>query len=120
MAWNVEGTDQFRDWFQSLPDDVQDDIEAIVGLLEEQGPTLTRPHADQVRDSRHANMKELRVQSSGQPYRVFFAFDPRRSAILLIGGNKVGDHRFYKRFVPTADSLYDEHIQELHDDGLIE
>ncbi len=65
-------------------------------------------------------MRELRIQSAGRPVRVFFAFDPRRTAILLIGGDKTGNNRFYKRFVPLADRLYDEHLKELRDEGAIE
>jgi len=65
-------------------------------------------------------MRELRVQSSGRPVRVFYAFDPRRTAVLLIGGDKTGDDRFYKQFVPLADRLYDEHSKELKEEGLIE
>ena len=65
-------------------------------------------------------MRELRIQSAGQPVRVFYAFDPRRTAILLIGGDKTGDNRFYKRFVPLADRLHDEHLRELREEGLIE
>jgi hypothetical protein len=76
-----------------------------VELLEAMGPALGRPQVDAVRQSRHPNMKELRIQHAGQPYRVFFAFDPRRAAILLIGGCKAGDERFYDRMIPTADSL---------------
>ena len=65
-------------------------------------------------------MRELRIQSAGQPVRAFYAFDPRRTAILPIGGDKTGDNRFYKRFVPLADRLYDEHLKELREEGLIE
>ena len=65
-------------------------------------------------------MRELRIQSGGRPVRVFYAFDPRRTVILLIGGDKTGDDRFYERFVPLADRLYDEHLQELKEEGLIE
>jgi len=65
-------------------------------------------------------MRELRVQSGGQPVRVFYAFDPRRTAILLIGGDKTGDGRFYRRLVPLADRLYDEHLKELKEEGEIE
>ena len=71
-------------------------------------------------ESRHSHMRELRIQSSGRPVRVFYAFDPRRTAILLIGGDKTGDKRFYRRFVPLADRLYDEHIEELKEEGLIQ
>ena len=65
-------------------------------------------------------MRELRIQSIGRPLRVFYAFDPRRSAVLLIGGGKTGDDRFYERFMPLADGLYDEYLKELKDEGLIE
>ena len=64
-------------------------------------------------------MRELRVQSSGKPLRIFYAFDPRRSAILLIGGDKTGDKRFYDRMIPVADDLYDAHLEELRQEGLI-
>ena len=70
--------------------------------------------------SRHGRMRELRVQSGGRPIRVFYAFDPRRTSILLIGGDKAGDDRFYDVYVPIADDLYDEHLKELKEEGLIE
>lgn len=88
-------------------------------MLQEYGPQLTRSHADSIKDSRHSSMKELRTQHAGRPLRTFFAFDPRRSAILLIGGDKTGDKRFYDRMVPRADRLYDRHLDELRDEGLI-
>ena len=120
MAWEIEGTDQFQDWFRNLTDDVLNDIEAIVDLLEEQGPSLTRPYADYVRNSRHSNMRELRVQSGGDPYRIFYAFDPRRNAILLVGGNKKGNNRFYMQYIAIADALYDAYLHELREEGLIQ
>ena len=64
-------------------------------------------------------MRELRVQSAGKPLRIFYAFDPRRSVILLIGGAKTRNARFYKRYVPIADRLYDDHLKELRQEGLI-
>jgi hypothetical protein len=64
-------------------------------------------------------MRELRVQSGGRPLRIFYAFDPRRSAILLIGGDKTGDKRFYDRMIPAADDLYDLYLEELRQEGLI-
>src|SRR5438128_4088838 len=85
---------------------MHDSIDYSVGLLEQFGPALGRPHADTVAGSKHA-LKELRVQHRGKPYRIFFGFDPRRSAILLIGGSKAGDKRFYKRMIPLADNLYE-------------
>jgi hypothetical protein len=92
-------------------------MERAVTLLEAAGPALGRPHADKVHLSRHPNMKELRVQSGGSPLRVFFAFDPRRMAILLLGGDKKGDDRFYDRMVPLADELYDEHLAEIAEES---
>ena len=64
-------------------------------------------------------MRELRIQSGGRPVRIFYAFDPRRTAILLIGGDKKGDDRFYDRYVPVADGLYDAYIEELRKEGLL-
>ena len=69
--------------------------------------------------ARHSNMKELRTQHQGRPIRTFFAFDPRRTAILLIGGDKTGDNRFYERMIPEADRLYDEYLKELQEEGEI-
>ena len=92
---------------------------AASGYLEEKGPNLEFPHSSGIRSSRHSNMRELRVQSGGRPLRVFYAFDPRRSAILLLGGDKTGNDRFYARFVRRADELYDQHLAELRREGLI-
>jgi hypothetical protein len=88
----------------------QDDVTAAGLLLIEQGPQLPFPYSSGINGSKHAHMRELRVQSGGRPLRVFYAFDPRRSAILLIGGDKTGDDRFYERMVPIADQLYDVYI----------
>lgn len=100
-------------------EDVQDDVAAVVLLLEEQGPKLPYPYSSGIESSKHAHMRELRVQSGGRPIRVFYAFDPRRSAILLIGADKTGDDRFYERMIPIADALYDTYIQEIREEGLI-
>ena len=84
-------------------------------LLEEMGPLLPFPHSSGVEGSRHSHMRELRIQSHGDPLRVFYAFDPNRRAVLLIGGNKTGkDKRFYKTMIPQADALYDEHLNSLN------
>jgi hypothetical protein len=117
--WEVEFTDEFERWWQSLEEAQQVAIDRSVRLLEQTGPSLGRPHADSVKGSRHSNMKELRSQCGGQPLRTFFAFDPRRSAILLIGGDKAGDSRFYERMIPIADDLYDVYLSELGKEGLI-
>ena len=119
MEWAVEYTDQFGEWFEGLTEGEQEDVVAYVDLLREKGPTLGRPHVDTIQESRHPNMKELRIQHAGRPYRTLFAFDPRRCAILLIGGDKTGDARWYETYVPIADGLYDEHLATLKQEGLM-
>jgi hypothetical protein len=84
----------------------------------EKGPNLPFPHSSGINQSKHGHMRELRVQVKGDPYRVFYAFDPRRMAILLIGGNKAGNDRFYDDYIPIADELYDVHLKELAKEGL--
>ncbi len=111
--WEVEYTDTFGAWWATLTEDQQVAVAAIVGVLEDHGPALTRPYADTVKGSRHSNMRELRVQRAGAPIRILYAFDPRRVAILLVGGDKSGDGRWYDIFVPIADKLYDEHLREI-------
>jgi len=113
MSWEVEFTDEFASWWESLDESEQDSVDQGVGLLEARGPSLPFPYSSDINGSKHGNMRELRVQHRGEPYRVFYAFDPRRSAILLIGGNKTGDDQFYERMVPIADRIYDEHLLEL-------
>jgi hypothetical protein len=117
--WDVEYTDEFGLWWDGLDEDEQESVAASVELLRQLGPHLPRPHADTLNGSRHPNMKELRTQHRGRPLRTLFAFDPRRSAILLIGGDKTGDDRFYERMIPLADRLFDEHLEALRKAGLI-
>ena len=112
MAWEVEYTDEFESWWNSLAEDEQVEIAAKVELLEERGPTLPRPHSDVIHGSRHANMKELRGKVEERQLRVLYAFDPRRTALLLIGGDKTGDPGWYERFVPIADNLFDRHLAQ--------
>jgi hypothetical protein len=119
MGWSVEYTNEFGDWYGDLSESQQDDVTAVGLLLIEQGPQLPFPHSSGISGSRHAHMRELRIQSGGRPIRVFYAFDPRRSAILLIGGDKTGDDRFYDRMIPIADGLYDTYIDEIRKEGLI-
>lgn len=114
MAWEVEVTDQFAAWYATLTEEEQDELAARVDLLEIGGPGLGRPIVDQVHQSRHAHMKELRAPGG---FRVLFAFDPRRIAILLVGGDKSPDdpgspnwNRWYDTYVPQADDLYDHHL----------
>ncbi|MFQ5777784.1 MAG: type II toxin-antitoxin system RelE/ParE family toxin [Terriglobia bacterium] len=119
MEWEVEFTDEFEEWWDGLNEDEQVDVDAKVMLLQQYGPMLRRPHSDVIASSKHLNMKELIIQHAGKPYRVLYAFDPRRNATLLIGGDKTGDDRWYEKFVPVADKLYDEHLTTLKREGLI-
>lgn len=119
MSWNVEVTDECKAWLEDLSEADFNSVDFSVDLLTERGPQLDHPHSSKINGSRHAHMRELRVQSGGQPLRIFYAFDPRRSAILLIGGDKTGDKRFYDRMIPVADDLYDIYLDELRQEGLI-
>ena len=116
--WEVEYTDELTAWWRELTKDQQEALDDRVMLLAEVGPALRRPVVGEVSTSRHNNMKELRVSRAGE-LRVLFAFDPRRCAILLLGGDKSGQwNRWYRWAVPTADDLYDAHLEELRLEGL--
>ncbi len=119
MEWNIEFTDEIGEWWDTLTEAEQVDVDAKVEMLRQYGPALRRPHSGSISSSRHPNMKELIIQHAGRPCRVLYAFDPRRCAILLIGGDKTGDERCYERFVPVADDLYDELLSALRKEGLI-
>jgi hypothetical protein len=119
MAWDVEYSDEFEEWWELLGEAEQESIAASVGLLEERGTALGYPHSSGINGSRHGHMRELRIQHEGKPFRILYAFDPRRSAILLIGGDKTGNDRWYNKHVPIADDLYDRHLEELKREGLI-
>lgn len=119
-GWDVEYTDEFGRWWESLSEGAQESVAASVGLLEECGPMLGYPHSSGVRASRHGHMRELRTQHDGRPLRTLYAFDPRRAAILLLGGDKTGDDRWYEINVPVADRLYDEHLAQLRREGLLD
>ena len=118
MAYQVNLSDECEAWLDSLERDLQKAIAAYIGLLTEYGPQLGRPHVDTLEGSSLKNLKELRVQYRGDPYRILFAFDPKREALLLIGGNKAGDKRWYKRMIPLAEKIFAAHLQRLEaEDG---
>jgi hypothetical protein len=119
VSWEVEFTDEFGVWWDALSEGAQDAVDRVVGLLEARGPQLGHPHSSGVKTSRHSHMRELRVQYRGRPLRILYAFDPRRTAILLLGGDKTGDDRWYDQFVPVADELYVEHLRTLRREGLL-
>lgn len=118
MTWEVEFTDEFEAWWQGLSGDEQESVAASVELLERLGADLRFPHSSGISSSQYGHMRELRVQHKGRPLRVLYAFDPRRTAILLIGGDKTGNDRWYEEFVPVADRLYDAHLDALRKEGL--
>ena len=115
MAWTVLYHDAFLPELEALPDDVQDALLARAELLSMSGPTLGRPHADTLAGSKHANMKELRFSADEGVWRVAFAFDPRRRAIILVAGDKSGvaQQRFYKALIAKADARFAEHLETL-------
>ena len=113
VAWDVEFTDEFESWWNSLEENEQDSVAQSVRLLEEYGPTLPYPYSSGIESSNYGHMRELRIQHHGRPYRVLYAFDPRSTAILLIGGEKTGRGRWYEQYVPIADRLYEAHLSEI-------
>lgn len=104
----VEGTEEFETWFLELSEKDGEAVARVVGLLEDKGVALGFPYCSEIKGSQA--LRELRIQSGGHPLRVFYAFDPVRRAVLLLGGDKTGDDRFYERFVPHAERLWAEYL----------
>jgi hypothetical protein len=119
MEWRVEFHPDFALEFTELASDVQDEIAALIQLLAVAGPHLRRPHADTLSGSRHANMKELRFDADDGVWRLAYAFDPARKAVLLVAGDKSGmaQKRFYRALIAKADTRFDEHLAALRDRG---
>jgi hypothetical protein len=115
VKWSVEMADEFEPEFDALHEDVQTEILALSLVLEEFGPQLGRPRVDTLKGSRHVNMKELRFSAAKGEWRVAFAFDPRRRAILLVAGDKAGvsEKRFYRELIRKADIRFDAHLAQL-------
>lgn len=115
MAWNIDFHPDFYSEFTELATDVRLELLAKLLLLEEFGPSLKRPHADTLKGSSHSNMKEIRFQADDGVWRVAFAFDPERSAILLVAGDKSGggEKRFYRQLIEIADSRFADHLIKL-------
>ncbi len=107
----VVGTDEFEAWYLSVDAQDQDAVDYVVDLLIAKGVTLGFPYSSAITTANFA-LRELRTQSGGEPIRVFYAFDPERQAVLLIGGNKTGDDRFYERMVPLAERIWRQYLQE--------
>lgn len=113
MTWEVEVSDEFIEWYDSLDEPEGVSVDSAIDKLVEYGPTLGRPYVDTLKGARHANLKELRIQHRGSPYRVLFAFDPRRNAYLILGGNKGGDANWYVDAIRRADAIYALHLKEI-------
>jgi hypothetical protein len=115
VAWVVAIGDEFEPEFYALPEEAQEEILALALLLQQFGPQLGRPRADTLDGSRHANMKELRFAAADGEWRVAFAFDPKRKAILLVAGDKSGgsQKRFYRDLIKKADERFDDHLRRL-------
>jgi hypothetical protein len=118
MAWEVECGDEFTEWWNRLTEDEQVSVSAIVTVLSEKGPNLRRPYVGKLERSKLPNLKELVIQHRGDPYRVLFAFDPRQTAILLLGGKK-GAKGWYSDAIAKAEKLYAHYLKELKKEGLI-
>ncbi|MCY3664718.1 MAG: type II toxin-antitoxin system RelE/ParE family toxin [Gemmatimonadetes bacterium] len=119
MGWTVEIADEFEPEFDSLHEDVQTEILALSRLLQQFGPQLGRPRVDTLNGSQHANMKEMRFSAADGEWRLAFAFDPARKAILLVAGDKSGVNarRFYRVLIRKADERFDRHLARLAKKG---
>jgi hypothetical protein len=115
VTWEVLFHEEFEPEFDALREDVQDELLAHARLLQQFGPQLGRPRADTLKGSRHANMKELRFDAANGVWRVAFAFDPKRKAILLVCGDKSGgsEKRFYRQLIEKADVRFDAHLARI-------
>lgn len=110
MLWEILFHKEFEKWFDAQEPGVQEAIASHLDVLEEEGPRLGRPYVDTLKDSNYPNLKELRVQHLGRPFRILFAFDPKRQAVLLVGGDKGGKKRWYEEHIPIAEQRLQEHL----------
>jgi hypothetical protein len=111
--WTVLFHLEFDAWLSGQEEGLQNEVWVLIGLLKRYGPSLSRPYADTIKGSIYPNMKELRIQYRGKPWRILFAFDPNRNAILLIGGTKVGRQDWYKVHTPIADERFGRYLANL-------
>jgi len=117
MECSVLFADEFKQWWHGLSIEEQESVTHSVDLLARFGIDLKYPHSSGISNSRYPHMRELRIQHQGRPYRILYAFDPQRNAMLLIGGDKTGNDRWYEESVPLADRLYEQHLNELAGDS---
>ena len=114
--WIVEFTDEFELWWLDLSETVQEKCAVVVDLLTREGPRLGFPYSSDIKGSSIA-MRELRVQCGGHPYRILYAFDPRRNALLILGGDKTGDDHWYDENVPKAEKIYKQYLKEIEEEA---
>ena len=107
MAWKVLGTAEFEEWLLGSPENIQRAVDFSVRLLEEKGPTLDHPYSSSISGSKFGSMRELRMKAGGRACRVFYIFDPKRRAILLIGGIKTDNKNWYRKYIAKADAIYE-------------
>lgn len=113
MVWSVEFTDEFSEWWEILDEGTRESVNAVIVMLEELGPGLPFPYSSAIRGSRHGVLRELRIQHRGRPLRVLYAFDPRRVAVLLLGADKGGSKRWYRKAIARAERLFGRHLEHL-------
>jgi hypothetical protein len=113
MAWEIEVSDEFKEWYESLTDEECGSVHNVIESLAALGSALGRPQVDTLNGSRYPNMKELRIQHQGKPYRILFAFDLRRYAYPILGGDKSGDAHWYVDAIRRADLIYAKHLEEI-------
>jgi hypothetical protein len=113
MIWEVEVSNEFQVWYASLNEQEWESVNSAVDKLEQYGPALGRPYVDTLLGSKYPNMKELRIQCQGRPYRILFVFEPRRNAYLIPGGDKTGDAHWYVDAIRRADTIYAQHLNEI-------
>jgi hypothetical protein len=111
IVWEVLHTPEFENWYLNQDEDAKTHILRDIKILSEIGPSLGRPLVDTLKNSKISNLKELRVQSNGRPFRIFFLFDPKRNAVILIGGNKKGIKKFYETMIAIAENIYTRYLR---------
>ena len=112
MTWTLIYLDYYENWLNDQEEELQDEAFAQLEVLSQFGPTLGRPRVDTLKDSKLANLKELRFFFKGAPIRILFAFDPKKQGVIMLGGDKTGDKRWYKTNIPIAEKLYAEHLDK--------
>ena len=113
--WTVEFTDEFELWWLDQTELVQEKCAVVVDLLAREGPRLGFPYSTDIKGSSYT-LRELRVQCGGHPYRILYAFDPRRNALLILGGDKTGNDRWYEENVPRAERIYEQYLKEIEEE----